>query len=310
MGVIKALFITIELWVIGRFLPAFIQGLFQLNSIQGIFFVRAVLFEAMLFPAWGIAKKISNGKHSTSIDLNLFLFLLIEGSSIFKLVSYMMDIGLNAYLLGMTTSEMSSFITIGLIFSVLYCGTAIWMIKKTPSERKSEKESISNEINDNVKELSDKDLFLGACELAVSTRFAEESTIQEVLGIDRSTCKALLERMDKEGITEYDKGLARRKVKISAEEWQQIKSRKAVLAESTPSDISINSEKPHTAEKLSKKESVETTDSGSDVASKSTIDTPVNNNQNHFCRYCGAKLADDSLFCSKCGKPITTQKHV
>lgn len=130
---LKNFLITVELWAVGRFVPALIQSLVSSNDTLSNTNWRIVLFLLFLPISWALAKGTSAGKHKSCITVNLILFFIIEASSIFQLLSYIIRQDSYAYFFGMRTSDFQIFTVLSLFFVFVYCGVIIWMIKSTPS---------------------------------------------------------------------------------------------------------------------------------------------------------------------------------
>ena len=65
--------ITVILWIIVRFIPAFINTLGEFS-----FGIRVVILFGCLFGGWGIAELLSKNKHNSCIRINYLIFLFLE----------------------------------------------------------------------------------------------------------------------------------------------------------------------------------------------------------------------------------------
>lgn len=85
-NIFGCIWITIVIWGVARFVPAFVSDL-DPNSA----FLKMFAFIVMLPIGWLITKAISKGKHCKCIRANLYIFAFIEARGIFTAITYLMQ---------------------------------------------------------------------------------------------------------------------------------------------------------------------------------------------------------------------------
>lgn len=143
--------VTISLWLVSRFIPAFLSSLDPDSAPLKIF-----AFSIMLPLGWWVVKIASRDRHSKCIRANLYIFALIEVPGIFNAITYLlqeMTFNTGRYSIdanGIAYSDYFAIFGSLLLFEVLYIFLCFYLAKKTISlESSTEQNSkgLSNQKN-------------------------------------------------------------------------------------------------------------------------------------------------------------------
>lgn len=145
-SVMKAIWITVVIWMISLFVPGFISA-FAPNDPD---ILDAVLI-IMLPLAWAVARKIAKNKHSTCIKSNFCIFATIKGIEMIftaaQLVYGIRQIGGRYYsdIYGVPYSDYPNVYGKVIIYQAIYIALCLFLIKKTVVKKQTEDFSLVTE---------------------------------------------------------------------------------------------------------------------------------------------------------------------
>ena len=138
-SVIKAIWITVVIWLIARFVPGLIGTL-----VPDAPYLLIVSFILMLLLGWFVARKIAKNGHCRCIKSNLYIFTAIEVIGLFSAVTYLLH-GLkemNGYyhtdIYGVHYSEYPIIYGKVIVFQLIYIALCLFLAKKTVTKKQTE----------------------------------------------------------------------------------------------------------------------------------------------------------------------------